>query len=84
MARRAQVIHTLKSKSLSTAPVLLELKGAKMVQDAIMRCDAAYVKGILELSDEFDEEEAAVALYYEPEFARYIKTLIKNFERLGM
>ena len=84
VARRAQVIHTLKSKSLSTAPVLLELKGAKMVQDAIMRCDAAYVKGILELSDEFDEEEAAVALYYEPEFARYIKTLIKNFERLGL
>ena len=64
--------------------MLLELKGQKLVQDAIMRCDAAYVKGILELTDEFDEEEAAVALYYEPQFARYLKTLIKNFERLGM
>ncbi len=84
LARRAQVIRTLKAKSLSTAPVLLELKGQKLVQDAIMRCDAAYVKGILELADEFDEEEAAVALYYEPQFARYLKTLIKNFERLGM
>lgn len=84
LARRAQVIRTLKAKSLSTAPVLLELKGKKVVQDAIMRCDAAYVKGILELTDEFDEEEAAVALYYEPQFARYLKTLIKNFERLGM
>ncbi len=84
LARRAQVIHTLKAKSLSTAPVLLEIKGQKLVQDAIMRCDAAYVKGILELADEFDEAEAAVALYYEPQFARYLKTLIKNFERLGM
>jgi hypothetical protein len=84
VARRAQVVHTLKAKSLSTAPVLLELKGQKIVQDAIMRCDAAYIKGILELSDEFDEAEAAVALYYDPDFARYIKTLIKNFERLGM
>ncbi len=84
LARRAQVIHTLKAKSLSTAPVLLELKGQKLLQDAIMRCDAAYVKGILEMADEFDEEEAAIALYYEPQFARYLKTLIKNFERLGM
>ena len=84
LARRAQVIRTLRAKSLSTAPVLLELAGQKIVQDAIMRCDAAYVKEILDLTDEFDEEEAAIALYYEPHFSRYLKTLIKNFERLGM
>jgi uncharacterized LabA/DUF88 family protein len=84
LARRAQVVRTLKSKSLSTAPILLELKGPKVVQDAIMRCDAAYVKEILNLTDAFDEEEAAIALHYEPQFARYLKTLIKNFERLGM
>ena len=84
LARRAQVVRTLKAKSLSTATVLLELKGPKAVQDAIMRCDAAYVKEILNLTEEFDEEEAAIALYYEPQFARYLKTLIKNFERLGM
>jgi uncharacterized LabA/DUF88 family protein len=84
LARRAHVIHTLKAKSLSTAPILLELKGPKAVQDAIMRCDAAYVKEILDLADEFDEEEAAIALYYDPQFARYLKTLIKNFERLGI
>lgn len=84
LARRAGVIHTLKAKSLSTAPVLLQVKGPKAVQDAIMRCDAAYVKEILAFADEFNEEEAAVALYYEPQFARYLKTLIKNFERLGL
>ena len=84
LARRARVIHTLKGKSLSTAPVLLEIKGDKAWQEAIMRCDAAYVKEILALSDEFNEEEAAVALYYEPRYARYLKTLIKNFERFGI
>lgn len=84
LARRARVIHTLKGKSLSTAPVLLEIKGGKAWQEAIMRCDAAYVKEILALSDEFNEEEAAVALYYEPKYARYLKTLIKNFERFGI
>ncbi len=84
LARRAQVIHTLKAKSLSLAPVLLDVKGAKALQEAIMRCDAAYVKEILALADEFDEAEAAVALYYEPKYAHYLKTLIKNFERLGV
>ena len=84
LARRAQVIHTLKAKSLSLAPVKIEVKGAKALQEAIMRCDAVYVKEILALADEFDEAEAAVALYYEPKYAHYLKTLIKNFERLGM
>ena len=60
LARRAQVIRTLKGTSLSTAPVLLEVKGKKAVQEAIMRCDAVYVKEILALTEQFDEEEAAV------------------------
>ena len=84
LARQAQVIHTLKDKSLSTAPVLLEVKGPKAHQESIMRCDAVYVKVILEMAEEFDEAEAAVALYYEPKYAHYLKTLIKNFDRLGM
>lgn len=84
LARRAHVIHTVKAKSLSTAPVLLEVKAPKALQEAIMRCDAAYVKEILALTDEFDETEAAVALYYEPKYGHYLKTLIKNFERLGL
>ncbi len=84
LARRAQVIRTLKGKSLATAPVLLEIEGNKVVQEAIMRCDAVYVKEILALQDEFDEQEAAVALYYEPKYGHYLKTLIKNFDRFGM
>ena len=84
VARQAQVIHTLKDKSLSTAPVRLEIKGAKAYQEAVMRCDAIYVKEILDLAEEFDETEAAVALYYEPKYGHYLKTLIKNFERFGM
>jgi uncharacterized LabA/DUF88 family protein len=84
LARRAQVVRTLKGKSLATAPVLLEIKGNKIVQEAIMRCDAVYVKEILALKDEFNEEEAAVALYYEPKYGHYLKTLIKNFDRFGL
>lgn len=84
LARRAQVIRTLKGKSLATAPVLLEVEGNKVVQEAIMRCDAVYVKEILALKDEFNEEEAAVALYYEPKYGHYLKTLIKNFDRFGL
>ena len=84
VARQAQVIHTLKDKSLSTAPVLLEIKGAKAYQESVMRCDAIYVKEILDMAEEFDETEAAVALYYEPKYGHYLKTLIKNFERFGM
>lgn len=84
VARRAQVIHTLKDKSLSTAPVLLDIEGPKAYQESIMRCDAVYVKEILEMADEFDEAEAAVALYYEPKYGHYLKTLIKNFDRLGL
>ncbi|GJM40416.1 MAG: hypothetical protein DHS20C20_06980 [Ardenticatenaceae bacterium] len=83
-ARQAQVIHTLKDKSLSTAPVLLEVKGPKAYQESVMRCDAIYVKEILGLPEEFDETEAALALYYEPRYSNYVKTLIKNFERLGV
>ncbi|MCA9898293.1 MAG: NYN domain-containing protein [Ardenticatenaceae bacterium] len=84
VARQAQVIHTLKDKSLSTAPVLLEIKGAKAYQEAVMRCDAVYVKEILDLPEEFDEAEAALSLYYEQRYSNYIKTLIKNFARFGM
>lgn len=84
LARRAQVIRTLKGKSLATAPVLLEIEGSKVVQEAIMRCDAVYVKEILALKDEFDEQEAAVALYYEPKYGHYLKTLIMNFDRFGL
>jgi uncharacterized LabA/DUF88 family protein len=80
VARRAQVIRTLKSKSLSTAPLILEVKGEKAFQEAVMRCDAAYLQEMLALSEPFDLEEAAVALYYTPGHARYLKVVMKTYE----
>ncbi len=80
VARRAQVIRTLKSKSLSTAPLILEVKGEKAFQEAVMRCDAAYLQEMLALSEPFDLEEAAVALYYTPGHVRYLKVVMKTYE----
>lgn len=80
VARRAQVVRTLKSKSLSTAPVLLEVKGDKPFQEAVMRCDAAYLREILALPDTFDLEEAALALYYTPGHIRYLKIILKGLD----
>lgn len=81
VARRAQVIRTLKSKSLSTAPLLLEVKGEKAFQEAIMRCDAAYLQEMLALSEPFDLEEAALALYYTPGHTRYLKVVMKTYDQ---
>lgn len=80
LARRAQVVRTLKSKSLSTAPLVLEVKGDKVYQEAIMRCDAACLQEMLALSEPFDLEEAALALYYTPGHVRYLKMVMKTYE----
>ncbi|HUM71272.1 MAG TPA: hypothetical protein PLK31_20785, partial [Chloroflexota bacterium] len=81
VARRAQVVRTLKSKSLSTAPLLLEVKGDKAFQEAVMRCDAAYLQEMLTLSEPFDLDEAALALYYTPGHTRYLKVVMKTYDQ---
>lgn len=82
VARRAQVIHTLKGKSLSTATVSLELKGVKPFQEGVMRCDAVYLREMLALSEPFDLEEAALALYYSPGHVRYLKVVMKHIDQM--
>ncbi|MCP4363194.1 MAG: NYN domain-containing protein [Chloroflexi bacterium] len=84
VARRAQVVQTIKGRSLSTAVVLLELKGPKMFQEAVMRCDAAYLREILALAEPFDLEEAAIALYYTPGHTRYLKVIMKNIDQIDI
>jgi uncharacterized LabA/DUF88 family protein len=78
-ARQAEVIHTLKGRSLSTAPVLLQLEGEKLFQQAVLRCDAVYLRQILDLPEPFELEEAAMALYDAPEYARYLKGVMNNW-----
>jgi len=82
LARQADVLNTLKGKSLSTAPVLLALKGEKLFQTAVMRCDATYLKEILGLPETFVMEEVALALYYTKKHIPYLERLMKQIDRV--
>jgi uncharacterized LabA/DUF88 family protein len=73
LARQAEVIRTLKGRSLSTAPVALILNGDNMFKDAVLYCDAIYLREILSLSEPFDLREASVALYESPGYVKYLK-----------
>lgn len=79
LARQAEIIRTLKGKSLSTAPIALQLVGPKIFQEAVMRCDATYLRAILELPEPFDMEEAAVALYYDAKYVPYLNQVLAKF-----
>jgi uncharacterized LabA/DUF88 family protein len=76
VAREAEIILPMKGNSLATAPVLLQLKGNSAYREAIVRCDAVYLRAILDLSDFFDLKEAALALYDNPNYACYLQKVI--------
>jgi len=78
-ARRAQVVRTLKGQSLASAPVLLAIDDAKPFQEAVLRCDAAHLKAILNSEEPFDLQEAAVALYNTPGYARYLQVVMNKW-----
>ncbi len=78
-ARQAQVIRTLKAKTLAMAPVLLAIEDEKPFQEAVKRCDAAYLQGILNSDEPFDLEEAAIALYDTPGYSRYLQVVMKKW-----
>ena len=78
VARRAQVVRTLKGQSLGSAPVLLAVAEDKPFQEAVLRCDAAYLQEILNLAEPFDIQEAAIALYDTPTYARYLQMLVRK------
>lgn len=79
VARRAQVIRTLKGQSLASAPTLLSIEDAKPFQEAVLRCDAIYLQEILNLPEPFELEEAAIALYDTPSYARYLQVVMNKW-----
>jgi uncharacterized LabA/DUF88 family protein len=79
VARQAQVILTHKGKSLATAPVQLQLQGNNIFQESIIRCDAVYLRGILELGEPFDIQEAALALYDSPKYVNYLNMVMTKW-----
>jgi uncharacterized LabA/DUF88 family protein len=73
VARKAGVIRTLKGRTLSAAPVLLALDSDKSFQEAVIRCDAAYLQAIKQLSEPYDLEQAAIAIYDAPTYVPYLE-----------
>jgi uncharacterized protein (TIGR00288 family) len=78
-ARQGQIIKTMKGRSLATAPVLLQLQGENNFQEAIVRCDAAYLREILDLDEPFDIEEASLALYDSKNYVAYLKMVMTKW-----
>ena len=79
VARHGEVVQTKKDRSLGSAPVSLNIEGDKVVQQAIVRCDAVYLREILNSTEPFEAEEAAIALYDDPARTPYIKAVMKKW-----
>jgi hypothetical protein len=75
VARQAEVIRTLKGRSLSSAPVMLELEGTRAFQEAIVCVDSTYLKAILDLPEAFDFSQAALALYDNADYEPYLRRI---------
>lgn len=82
-AKRAAIINVGRGKSLSTAPVQMSLEGERPFQEAVLRCDALYLKEIAASSDPFDLQEAAIALYDSTGHARYLKIVHNRYNANG-
>lgn len=77
VARQAGIIRTLKGRTLSTAPVVLEFNGQRAFQEAVIYVDSTYLKAILDLPVPFDFSEAAVALYDSADYESYLRRIVK-------
>lgn len=76
VARRAQVIQVGNGDTpLADSPVQLIVGGERLFQDAVMLCDATYLREIETLPGPFDPEAAALALYESSARARYLKVV---------
>jgi hypothetical protein len=79
LARRAQVIRTLKGSSLATAPIKLQLQSDKPLKEAIIHCDAAYLQAIRSLPEPFDIREASTALYDSTDYVAYLQAVLQKY-----
>jgi uncharacterized LabA/DUF88 family protein len=84
LARRAEVIHTLKGNSLATAPVVLKINTAQPFKDAVLYCDAIYLREILALKEPFDIEQASRAIYDSLTYVKYLqKNVMKRVDEIS-
>jgi hypothetical protein len=64
----------------ASATIRLHLGGKRVFQEAVMYCDAAYLRQIQELDMPFDWEESALALYGTSSYQRYLKVLQQQYQ----
>lgn len=84
LARQAEVVRTLKGKSLSSAPVVLELDGPQAFKQAVLYCDAVYLRAILGLTEPYDITEASLAIYDNPKYVTYLqKEVMKRVDEIS-
>jgi hypothetical protein len=83
VANRAGVVSIPDNTPWSTAPVRLELSGARAFQEAVMRCDATYLRCLQSAPTPFDLEAAALALYDAAGQARYLQVVLHQQYRNG-
>lgn len=79
LARKSQIIRTLKGNSLATAPVKLQLSSDKPLKGAVIHCDAAYLQAIQSLVEPFDIREAALALYDSTDYVDYLQVVMQKY-----
>jgi uncharacterized LabA/DUF88 family protein len=83
VAQRADVISIADNMPWSSAPVRLRLTGDRIFQNAVMRCDAAYLDCLQSSPVPFDLETAALALYDAPAQVRYLQVVLHQGSRNG-
>lgn len=79
VARRARVIGIENGGSLAKAPVYLLLSGDRSFQEAVIKCDATYLREIRNLKNPFSLEQASVALYEDVTHLRYLQVLLNRY-----
>jgi len=81
VARRAKIFDVKNGSSLTSAPVLLKLRGERIFQEAVLQCDAAYLGEIKKLHNPLDMEQASIALYESTLHVRYLQVVLNRFSR---
>jgi uncharacterized protein (TIGR00288 family) len=81
VAERAAVISAdMGDRSFTTlAPVRLILNADRPYQDAVMRCDAVYLRTLRGMAEPVDLNLAATALYDTESYARYLKIVLSHY-----
>jgi uncharacterized LabA/DUF88 family protein len=85
LAKRAEVIRQSgNGRSLATTQLELAIADEKLFQEAVIRCDAALLQELQTLSEPFDLEQAALALYDDVSYTRYLKVVSNRFSVNGL